>query len=260
MADMQACIEVDWSCLTEEQQEALDPVKKARAELFAQTAIRVLTGGQVGTCPITVRPCVASFCETSIWAPWSGLPWVPFIRDGVWYNGCGCRARDCSCSRLTEIHLDGPVGGVPIVKVDGVELVSGADFRVDVRDTLVRLDGPEWPTCQDMAKPDTEVGTMSVTYVKGVALDSMGQFVAGLLAQQYLLACEGGKGCRLPSSVVSIVRQGTTMEFGRSVFPNNRTGIIEVDLWVQSWNPYGVKSPATVFNPDLMAPRQTQWV
>lgn len=260
MAETQVCITVDWSCYgTPEQVAEIDPVVKARAEMFAQMAIRVLTGTQVGNCPITVRPCVNSCMRTSIYAPWSGLPWVPYIRDGVWYNGCGCRPTDCSCTVLTQIHLDGPVGSVPVVKVNGVTLVSGTDYRVDVYDNLVRLSGPEWPICQDMTLPDTAEGTMSVTYVKGVALDTMGEFVAGVLAKEYVDVCLTKK-CRLPASVTSLVRQGVTMEFGRDVFPNNRTGIPEVDIWVQTWNPYGVRVPAMVFSPDAPRPRWTQWV
>lgn len=259
MTDMVTCITVDWSCMPDEEVDALNPVMKERAERFAQMAIRILTAGQVGGCPITVRPCVSSCTSSTLFAPWAGLPWVPFLRDGVWYNGCGCTPTDCSCSTLTTINLAGPVGSVPVVKVDGVTLVSGQDYRVDKQDRLVRLGGPEWPTCQDMTLDDTEVGTMSVEYVQGVTLDTMGEFVAGLLAMEYLNACNNKK-CRLPATVTSVVRQGVTMEFGKEIFPGGRTGMQEVDLWVATWNPYKVKMPSMVFSPDVMQPTQTQWV
>ena len=253
------CISVDWSPYGDQAAiDALDPFQKLSAEHFAQMAIRVLTGFQVGNCPITVRPCAASCLNSAAWIPGTA-PYTPYINNGQWFNTCGHRPDGCSCDdTLEKIILPGPVGDVIEVKVDGAILPTTA-YRVDNSNELIRLGGEVWPTSQDMALADTAVGTMSVTYVRGVLLDTMGQLIAGLLAIQYLNASEG-KECQLPSSVTSLSRQGVQMEFGPDVFPNGLTGIEAVDLWVRSWNPYSVKSPARIYSPDQSQARQATWM
>lgn len=252
----EVCITVNWlACMTQDEVDALDPVQKNLAEHFAELAIRVLTGRQVGNCPITVRPCL-SRCEaeaTDIATPWM----VPFIRDGVWYNSCGCKPKDCSCESLDIIYLDGPVGGIVEVKVEGA-VVPASGYRVDNLNELVRLGGEPWPTCQDMGSPTSAAGTMSVTYIRGAALDSTGEFIAAILAKEYLSACNGGE-CSLPTGVTSIARQGVQVEFGPEVFPGGRTGIDVVDLWAEAWNPYKVKAPSRVHSVDKVKARQTTW-
>ena len=242
------CITVDWSCMGEEfPGEEYTPEQVALAELFAQSAIRVLTAGQVGACPTTVRPCVAS-CAPSL-TSYPPTTWMaPYVAEGRWYNSCGCRPSGCSCARLTKVLLPGPVGAIVELKVDG-EIQPAGNYFVANGNELVYVAGPAWPKCQDMTAPDSAVGTMSVTYIRGALLDVQGEFVAGLLAKEYLSACTTGD-CALPASVTSIVRQGVTMDFTQEVFPGNRTGIPAVDLWVASWNPYGVKAPARVYSVD----------
>lgn len=253
---VQPCIDVNWlACMTAEEYNALEPEQVLVAELFAQSIIQQLTGFQVGMCPITVRPCLASCFESSGVQEFSIVN--PHIRDGVWYNTCGCSPRGCECSWVEHIYLDGPVGAVTEVKVDGA-VVDPAYYRVDNFTDLVRVGGPEWPTCQDMSAPDTEVGTMSVSYVRGAALDPLGGVVAGILAREYLQACKGAE-CRLPASVVSLTRQGVSMQFDQGVFPGGVTGIDTVDLWIRQWNPYGIKSPTRVKSPDAAGNRRTTW-
>jgi hypothetical protein len=109
-----------------------------------------------------------------------------------------------------------------------------------------------------MAAPTTAAGTMSVEYTRGAALDSLGEFVAGLLANDYLEACNGGE-CSLPAGVTSLARQGVQIEFGPEMFPGGRTGIDAVDVWVESWNPYKVKSPSRIYSVDKVRARQTTW-
>lgn len=254
---MAVCITVNWDC-NPEVRDSVDAevvVSRERAELFAQTAIQVLTGRQLGNCPITVRPCL-SRCGAS--GSSSLDPWmVPFIKEGRWYNSCGCKALDCSCSTLDVVYLDGPVGEIVEVLVDGVA-VDPVDYRVDNHNQLVRLGGAKWPTCQNMAAPTSAAGTMAVTYVKGAVLDALGEFIAGQLANEYLTACNTGE-CSLPAGITSMARQGVQFEFGAEVFPNGRTGIDSVDLWVESWNPYKVKSPSGIYSPDKPRLRQATW-
>jgi len=220
--DMKLCIIVDWSCMDQviyADTLANTPEVIERAELFAQMAIGNLTGKQVGNCPITVRP--------------------------TGFNSS------------VGVTLGGHVAEVVEVKVGGV-IQSPYDYRVDNETRLVRLGGDVWPTAQDVKLPDTDPDTFSVTYIRGVVLDSMGSFIAGLLAAEFLSACNGGE-CSLPAGITSMARQGVRFEFGPSLFPNGRTGIDAVDLWVESWNPYHVKTASRVHSVDVTPTTQVTW-
>lgn len=251
-----ACITVDWSCVPDEELQSYSAEQIERAELLAEAAIRVLTAGQVGNCPTTVRPCTAGCAET--YQTFGGAGWMtPVIRDGQWYNTCGCKPSDCACSNLTTIRLQGPVASIEEVTLNG-QVLDPSFYRVDNQRELVRLGGPEWPACQDMAAPLTDEGTMGVSYVRGAKLDRLGEFVAGLLAQEFLNACVG-RECRLPSYVQSMSREGVSMDFSEGMFPGGRTGIDEVDVWVASWNPYQSKGPSRVYSPESISHRETTW-
>jgi len=220
MPEFKTCINVDWACFgTSEEIAAIDPVSKGRAESFAQMAIQVLTGFQVGRCPITVRPCVAKCAEST--SGFATGPWMtPYVREGRWYNSCGCKRNDCSCTELTVVRLAAKVGDVTEVRVGGTVLSPAVDYRVDNSNELVRLNGPEWPSCQDMTAGPGDADTMFVSYVPGAAMDSMGEYIAGLLAKEYLNAC-ADEECHLPSNIISLARQGVTMEFGKDVSPTD---------------------------------------
>lgn len=234
------------------------PEQKARACALAAQSLRYLTGYRVGGCPVTVRPCRAG-CSEETWRtyPVGGVggstPWYPVNIGGTWLNiGCGCGGGGCSCSRTSEVRLHGPVGAIETVKVDGVT-VDPSLYRLDAPNRLVSLGDP-WPLCQDLSAPDSEPGTWSVTYTAGAAVDGLGAWVAGILAGEYVKACTGGD-CRLPNSVTSIVRDGVSMTLGPGAFPDNRTGIMEVDNWVARWNPAGLRGPSTVLSLDRLSPR-----
>lgn len=163
----------DWSCLTESEIDALDSVKKERAEAFAWSLLASLTAYQIGVCPVTIRPCSAR-C-----APAGSIPYAitgrgsgaalgvgrigmlnPYISGGRWYNACGCGPRDCSCESLPTVLLPGPVGGIVSVSLDGVTLPSSA-YRVYDGNQLVRTDGQDWPACQDMSVGEGVTGYSS---------------------------------------------------------------------------------------------------
>src|SRR5262249_15263105 len=135
----------------------------------------------------------------------------PFFYQGIWYNlTCGSCTNGCSCSVVSEALLPAPVASVSQVKVDGVVLDPSA-YRVDDWRKLVRLDGQQWPICNDLTKNDTETGTWSVTLSFGEDIGTLGNMALGELATQFakLLACD--TSCMLPKPVQQIVRQGTTI-------------------------------------------------
>lgn len=231
---------------------------KARAVSLAGQTLRMLTAFRVGGCPITVR-FASKRCSEQTWRTYvvggaGSVPWTPVNIGGSWLN-IGCGHTSCGCTGLREVRLYGTASSVSEVKVDGVVLDASA-YRLDPGGRLVRLDGEDWPLCQDLAAPDTEPGTWSVTYSPGAAVDGLGAYAAGVLAGEFVRACVGGD-CRLPTNVTQITRSGVTMTLGLGAFPDGKTGIREVDLYVERWNPNGHKAPPLVWSPDLARPRRT---
>jgi hypothetical protein len=91
--------------------------------------------------------------------------------------------------------------------------------------------------------------TFTVTYYPGVAPNEMTRYAAGVLANEFYLACSG-KECRLPEGVTSVTRAGVTMEVATGMFADGMTGIAEVDAVIRVYNPYALKSRPMVMSPD----------
>ena len=231
--------------------------EKARAVALAGQTLRMLTAFRVGGCPVTVRPA-SKGCTDLTWRTYvvgGSAPWQPVSIGGQWLNiTCG-HGSPCGCLGLREVTLYGAASAVVSVKVDGMVLDPSA-YRLDPGARLVRTDGESWPLCQDLSAADTEPGTWSVTYTPGAAVDGLGTYAAGILAGEFVRACRGGD-CRLPSNVTQIARNGVTMNLAVGAFPDGKTGIREVDSYVERWNPNGHTIPPLVWSPDLKRPRRT---
>jgi hypothetical protein len=234
-------------------------------------SLAALTADQIGTCPITVRPCRAGCGGPDVYLtapvgayghyagalPGRGLS--PYVgAGGMWVNSCGCSSPgDCSCSALCEAILPGPVGDIVEVLLNGATLDPSA-YRVDNGNRLVRIDGECWPACQNMAAPEDAEGTFVVTYYRGAAPDAVLLWAAGLLAVEWYKACKNDKTCRLPRGVRNVSRQGVSYEVERNLFSEGTTGIPEVDAVVTRYNPYGLKMAPTISIPKKRV-RQTTW-
>lgn len=217
-----------------------DPAKVALAEQYAAATMRMLTLYRVGGPLVAVHPH-ATTCHHQHYV------WVP--QYGGYGYVCGCRA-ECSCPHGSTVLLHPPVGRVEEVTVDGVAL-DPAVYRVEDGAMLVRTDGGLWPGCPDSG--------FKVTYLNGYPVDDMGSHAGGVLADEFYRALTGDRGCRLPANVTSIVRQGVSMQVTRGMFPENSTGITEVDTFIRMWNPHGMVSAPGVYSPDLTPRRQTTW-
>lgn len=232
----------------------------ATADALAGMTLRMLTGYRVGGCPVKVRPC-RSGCLPETWrtypAPGAGVPggsMYPVLSSGTWLNiGCGCAADGCSCTRVCEVTLDGPVGHIAEVKVDGAVLDPSA-YRLDGGNRLVRTDAECWPLCQNIEADDTEPGTFSVTYAPGARVDGLGAYAAGLLACEFAKACSG-QPCALPTGVVSVVRAGVTYQLASETWAKGLTGIRAVDAYIRRWNPNNLTQASAVWSPDVHHPR-----
>lgn len=178
----------------------------------------------------------------------------PHISGGAWVNACGCRPGGCACDNLSAVILPGPVGSIVEVRLGGVT-VPRADYRVMNGNRLVRVDGEDWPGCQDMALDDA--AGFSVTYYRGAAPNRMTLAAAGALANEFLLACDGEE-CRLPYNVSSAARSGESYDFETTDFAEGNTGIPQVDAIVRIFNPNRLKAPVIVASPDdYLTPART---
>lgn len=233
------------------------PEVQGRADSLAVQTLRGLTNYLVGGCPITVRPCVARCAPNGYLVaslPGAGVSSPHIAPGGAWVNSCGCPSSGCSCTTLSEVRLEGPVGFVNEVIVDGAVL-DPSQYRIDNHVWLVRTDGGTWPTCQDMAAPSDGPGAFAVTYLNAFLVDSLGLYVAGILACEYAKACTGNT-CRLPAGVQEVTRQGVRYTVVSDLFSSGTTGIREVDDYVHIYNPHRATGHALISSPDIPSPRR----
>lgn len=240
-----ACLGDAWDLLTTEVQE--------RSLLLASSSLQMLTYYRVGTCPITIRPCPTE--------PRCGCGWNPHIRDGQWYNDCPC---ETTCAPLSEIDIPGPVGYIDSLLIDGVAVdLWNGDWRLDDGHLLVwQGEGTSpVPSTQDLNKPDTEVGTWSITYSRSYPVLADARLAVAYLAMEFSKACQPKAKCSLPRGVTSVVRNGVSFSIEAGLFPNGLTGIDIVDQFILKWAPAGSPTKnATVFDPKMRAPRRTNAV
>lgn len=226
---------------------------------IASNVLWSLTGRRFGLCSTTLRPCRQD-CYGDAWPSTLGTPFdrsggypTPVLYAGEWYNiTCGSCSDGCSCTRVSEIALPGPVYAVTTVKVDGVTLTAGTDYRLDSNRFLVRLGGESWPLCNDLNLADTEEGTWSVTYQVGQEIPPLGKLALGELTIEFakMLICDDG--CKLPKPIQSLSRQGVNLTFldPNEVFQAGRTGLYVADLFITTENPHARTQRARVYDID----------
>jgi hypothetical protein len=237
----------------------------------ASTILWGLSGRRWGpSCPTEVRPCRRSCVDqTGLHTNWGavGGRWVPYIRDGRWYNAsvCGC-GTTCSCTELCEVWLEAPVYDIVSVTVD-TETLEESAYRVDYTDRgtmLVRTDGGCWPDCQDMTAPCGAEGTFCVVLRTGLALDEAAIAAVSELTCEFVKACPELAGadchCRLPGNVQRVVRQGVVVEMAdpTTIFDQGRTNLPLVDLWLSTVNPNRLPYAPRVYSTNLRRPRVTR--
>lgn len=215
-----------------------------QAEQIITTASQILyllSGQQFpGQCTDTVRPCN---CHCGpVYGDWRG-PW-PMRSSGQWVNVCGGCGGYCGTSGSAILLPKRPVISVQSVLIDGD---AEADWRLDSPGYLVRTDGGTWPTCQSIASGSDEDGTWEIAYTYGKVPPEALRFAATILSSELVKACLGDSGCRIPAGAVSVQRQGVSFSF--DVTPG-KTGLYEVDLILETFNPGNRKRKARVYSPD----------
>lgn len=226
---------------------------------FAVFLLWTATGRQFGICETTYRPCRRD-CNGSYGWP-LGAPWIPWRINDQWVNlslSCSRCPGECGCGgAVSEIRLP-QVQAVTGVRIEGVDLVPEDVVAVYNRNRIVRVDGEQWPGCQNLAAKDG-AGTWSVTVQQGLPVPDGGEMIAGMLACELAKACVGASDCRLPRNVQQLARQGVTVGFrDLPSVATLETGIYEVDLWVGMSRYAGSQAPS-VRSPDVPRPSVMTW-
>lgn len=260
---MQAC---EWPVTYPGDCDALSSLPASGVQDFEDMATEFLwrwTGEQFGLCEATIRPCRQ---DCTAWqstyygsggALPLGRPFTPTLIRGQWFNvGCGGGCGDlCGCESGRSLRFEKPVYDVVSVEVDGQALPSGA-YRVDNHRLLVRMDGGQWPYCQNLDRPLGDEDTWGVTVRVGEPVPAGGRLAAGKLACEFAKAVYDSKNCELPKRVQSITRQGVSISMMLDTFDDldkGKTGIWLIDAWVAS-----VTKPDigfSVASPDIRTPR-----
>lgn len=196
-----------------------------------------------GVCLSTVRPCRRS---KSCWPT-------------GWHESWGhCRCADmrrCGCGGLSEVRLgvDHPVLGILSVRVDGVTLIEGTDYRLDDAGWLVRLDDETWPSCQDLSLAATAVDTWDVSFAYGRVPTTLGILAAKTAACEFYQLCAGGT-CKLPSRIRTLTRQGMEVGFidPQEFLAEGRTGLYAVDLFLSAERYDAAHQGTVVASPDVL--------
>lgn len=186
----------------------------------------------------------------------------PNLGQGAWpyhstWGACGCWSYypDAFTPQLELLpasfrHVGGPVAirlpRSPITGIVSVEIGGQPfeDFRWLRSGWLERTDGSVWGTCSG----DTEV-----TYLFGEPPPLGGKDAAIVLAAELAASESGSELCRLPSNLVSLTRQALTMEFvaASEYLDRYRTGLPEVDMWLNAVNPNARQVRSRVWSPDI---------
>lgn len=217
------------------------------------------SGRQFGFCTVTVRPCRKS-CSGDIWPPGFGTSWWewgygagggprPYWWDGVWFNAiCGQCGSSCSCTALSQVLLPAPVSEITEVKIDGVTLAATGVYELQNSRFLVRVDGGEWPICNDFTRADTEENTWSITARYGMDVPTSGQLAVGELTAELAKACVGQE-CVLPHNVVTLTRQGITQNLRN--LADTLAGLslgYYADLFIDTFNPSRLRRRSQVYD------------
>lgn len=241
---------VDRACLPDPGDDPDALQQQEDAENLAVQVLWALSGRQFGVCPVIARPCRPScsniVTDQTLYGVPLGAPWFPVWDGANWRNvACGCGPK-CDWVAPNVIHLVS--AGLPIQAVTEVviagEVLPDEQYRLE-GDLLYRI-GADWPA-QDLTQPLDQPGTWSVTYTRGNPPPPGTAKLVGLLAKEFLAACNGGK-CRLPRRVRSVTRQGVTYDMvdPTDIYESGKTGIPEIDVWLSAVNPHRLMSAPAV--------------
>jgi hypothetical protein len=214
------------------------PEMVAWASRAAEDMLWAASGRQFGVCR-TVE-AFGVYRATDCTVPWGpqAAALGPTVLPGL---VTGAPLRDRCCALL----LRGPAVAVHSVEVDGLGL-DPSEY-VLTGDRLLTADGGCWPDVDACSPP-----AIVVDYSLGVPPPAVAAGAMSELYGELLRACTGDPGCRLPSRVVNLARQGVQMVLldPQDYLDNGRLGLPLCDLFISSVNPGHLIMPSAVVSPD----------
>lgn len=165
------------------------------------------------------------------------LEYMPQIIDGKMYNLP--KSYTSGNDRLKLRHS--PIVSVSEVSIDG-DVVPFSDYFISNSSSLVRKDHYPWLS--------TDRSEISVTYAHGTPPPAMGVRAAIRLANELIWAESDPSRCSLPDRITSVARQGIsyTVLDPQAYISEGRTGIYEIDLFINAANPLRAKKKPRIYN------------
>jgi hypothetical protein len=210
--------------MEEDDPRILDAIDDASLIMF------YLTGKQfAGVCETTVRPpCHAGGCRCGC---------SPFQVDlGFW-----------PVTALTSVRYE----GVTYTGTDLTDVFHVNDYRFIARnDGEPFVSGNQWAIAGGTEDSSANGYVFEVTLTHGLQVPRLLTRATRSLAGQFVAAC-CGKPCKLPERVTAVTRSGISMDVASAtdLLRDGRTGIYEVDLAIQVFNPSKLQSPSFLFMP-----------
>jgi hypothetical protein len=231
------------------------PAVTGMAVMAATEVLWAASGRRFGECAVTgLMPCTDQ-CDgwSSGWlnpiGSWGQYP-NPALLGGRWFNlGCGGCSGSCSCNTRSQFTLPEPVNSVTRIMIAGSPVPTGS-YRLENWRYVVRIDGGEWPLCND--------GSWTVDVSLGNPVPQLGLLAAAELACEMVKACTGDRSCRLPVRLQSLTRQGVAQQFldPQEFFKEGRVGLYLSDQFIKTFNPSGLHARPLVLSPDRLPPRR----
>jgi len=217
--------------MAEDDPRILDAIEDASLIMF------YLTGKQfAGTCTATVRPaCLSGGCH------------------------CGCTPHQVNLglwpvTDLISVRYEGTV----YTGTDLTDMFHINDFRYLARnDGEHFLNGNQWAVGGSTEDSADNGYVFEVELSHGITVPRLLTRATRALACELIAAC-CGKACKLPERVTSVQRRGVSMEMASitDVMKDGKTGIYEVDLAIQVFNPSKLQSPSFLFLPNKIYPHR----
>lgn len=221
----------------------------------ATEVLWALSGRQFGECLITgLRPCRDECADVYGSAPWHSASlqyqWPsPALINSQWYNlGCGGCLGACTCNTVSQFTLPSGATRVVAIYIDGEVMPTGSYQTFNHR-YVERIDGGEWPRCNDD-------GLWTITVAVGAEVPVIGQMAVGELACQIYSLC-GDNDCELPVNARRVTRQGVTVDTPEltSIVATGALGLQYVNSFLAAFNPNQLQSRSRSFSPDNPAMR-----
>lgn len=169
----------------------------------------------------------------------------------------GCR---CGCS-VYQVNLGlWPITDILSVRLEGTTYTGSNitdTFHLNDHRFLARNDGDQllpgnqWAIAEGAYDTVADGEVFEVTFEHGIKIPSLLKRATRALACEWVGQVAGITGpCKLPERVTTVTRSGLTLDVASAIdmLRDGKTGIYQVDLAIQTFNPSKLQSPSFVWS------------